>query len=229
MKKILCFTASVLIILLQAACSDGSKEDASGEIDVTPKAVDDRFSTVEIKEYDGIKLDPSGELRENSISGIQNVDMNNYFLKVSGLVEKPVSMTYDDVLSLTAYEKLITLHCVEGWDATILWKGAALKDIIDTAGADKTANTVIFHSVDKYTTSLPLKTIMDKNMILAYSSNNIVLPASLGFPFIVVAEDKLGYKWARWVNEIELSDDPDYKGYWESTGYDNEADAPDLD
>lgn len=91
----------------------------------------------------------------------------------------------------------------------------------------KSANTVIFHSADEYTTSLPLKTIADKNMILAYASNNIVPPASLGFPFIVVAEDKLGYKWARWVNEIELSDDPDYKGYWESTGYDNEADVPD--
>jgi DMSO/TMAO reductase YedYZ molybdopterin-dependent catalytic subunit len=61
-------------------------------------------------------------------------------------------------------------------------------------------------------------------MIFAHSSNSITLPASLGFPFIVVAEDKLGYKWARWVNEIELSSDPDYRGYWEQRGYDNEAD-----
>ena len=91
----------------------------------------------------------------------------------------------------------------------------------------KSANTVIFHSADEYITSLPLKTIADKNIILAYASNNIVLPASLGFPFIVVAADKLGYKWARRVNEIELSDNPDYKGYRESTGYDHEADAPD--
>ena len=162
MKKILFYTTFMLIILLQAACSNGSEEDSPGEAAVLPKAVDDRFSTVEIKDYEGVKLDPSGGLRENSISGIQNVDMNNYLLKVFGLVEKPVSMTYDDVLSLTAYEKLITLNCVEGWDATILWKGAALKDIINTAGVDKTANTVIFHSVDEYTTSLPLKTITDK-------------------------------------------------------------------
>ena len=121
---------------------------------------------------------------------------------------------------------MITLYCVEGWDATVLWKGALLKDIIDPAGAEETANTVIFHCVDGYTTSMPLDYMIDHDIILAYSSNNITLPPSLGYPFIVVAEDKLGYKWARWVNEIELSDDEEYKGYWESRGYDNEADAP---
>lgn len=62
--------------------------------------------------------------------------------------------------------------------------------------------------------------------MLAYSSNGITLPPSMGFPFIVVAEDKLGYKWARWVKEIELSDDPTYNGFWESNGFPNEADVP---
>jgi DMSO/TMAO reductase YedYZ molybdopterin-dependent catalytic subunit len=46
----------------------------------------------------------------------------------------------------------------------------------------------------------------------------------MGYPFIVVAEEKLGYKWARWVTRIELSEDPDYQGYWEQRGYDNTAD-----
>ncbi len=100
-----------------------------------------------------------------------------------------------------------------------------LKDIIGLAEADKGANTVIFHCVDGYTTSLPLQTIIDRNMILAYSSNGITLPPSLGYPFIVVAEDNLGYKWARLVDEIEVSDNSKYTGYWESRGYSNEADV----
>jgi DMSO/TMAO reductase YedYZ molybdopterin-dependent catalytic subunit len=125
---------------------------------------------------------------------------------------------------MPASEKLITLYCVEGWDATVLWKGASLADLINLAGADPSANTVIFHCVDGYTTSMPLADILDRNMLLAYSSNNIQLPPSLGFPFIVVAEDKLGYKWARWVDGIVLSSDSDYEGYWEQRGYDNEAD-----
>ena len=103
---------------------------------------------------------------------------------------------------LPAYEKLVTLNCVEGWHATILWKGVLLGDIIKLAEADLKANTVIFHSVAGYTTSLPL-------------------PPALGYPGIVVAEDKAGYKWARWVTEIELSADANYKGYWEQRGYPN--------
>jgi DMSO/TMAO reductase YedYZ molybdopterin-dependent catalytic subunit len=53
----------------------------------------------------------------------------------------------------------------------------------------------------------------------------LTLPDATGYPFIVVAEDKFGYKWARWVTHITLSDDPDYQGYWESRGYDNTADV----
>lgn len=222
MKRYLCLTALLLLVFL-AACSSESNEPE--DADVMSKATDDRYDEMEIKEYQGVKLDPSVGPRDNSIEGIQIVDMENYTLNVSGLVRQEASMTYDDVLALTSYEKLITLHCVEGWDATVLWKGVLLNDIIDRAVAEKGANTVIFHCVDGYTTSMPLAYIIDNNIILAYSSNNITLPPSLGYPFIVVAEDKLGYKWARWVNEIELSDDEDYKGYWEERGYDNDADV----
>jgi len=68
--------------------------------------------------------------------------------------------------------------------------------------------------VDGYTTSLPLQTVKDRDLILAYSANGLDLPQELGYPFIVVAEDKLGYKWARWVKIIELSDNKGYRGFW---------------
>lgn len=223
MKKTICLTVLLFLIFLSAC---GNESNESEDADVMSKATADRYDEMEIKEYQGVKLDPSVGPRDNSIKGIQNVDIESYTLNVSGLVKQEVSMTYDDVLALTPYEKLITLHCVEGWDATVLWKGVLLKDIIDPAEAEKTANTVIFHCVDGYTTSMPLDYIIENNIMLAYSSNNITLPPSLGYPFIVVAEDKLGYKWARWVNEIELSDEEGYKGYWEERGYDNEADVP---
>jgi DMSO/TMAO reductase YedYZ molybdopterin-dependent catalytic subunit len=51
--------------------------------------------------------------------------------------------------------------------------------------------------------------------------NNVTLPAERGFPFQLVAESKWGYKWIKWVTEIELSDNLNYKGYWESRGYSN--------
>ena len=172
----------------------------------------------------GIVLDPTIGPRDNSIKGIQNVNIETYTLKITGLVDKTVDLKYQDVLGLDPYERKITLYCVEGWDATILWKGVLLEDLINISGMSPEANTVIFHAVDGYTTSLPLETIIDNELILAYSANGLELPPEMGYPFIVVAEDKLGYKWARWVSEIELSDDENYRGFWEQRGYSNEAD-----
>jgi DMSO/TMAO reductase YedYZ molybdopterin-dependent catalytic subunit len=183
------------------------------------------LASVEIKEYKGAKLSSIEDFRENSIKGPQHVDIKTYKLKVDGLVEKPASFTYDEVLSNKKYTKVVTLHCVEGWDVTILWEGILLKDIFEKVQVKSQANTVIFYAVDGYSTSLPIKTIQDKNMILAYKMNGVVLPPERGFPFQLVAEDKLGYKWAKWIDRIELSNDVNYKGYWEQRGYDNNADV----
>jgi DMSO/TMAO reductase YedYZ molybdopterin-dependent catalytic subunit len=54
--------------------------------------------------------------------------------------------------------------------------------------------------------------------------NGVVLPPERGFPFQVVAESKLGCKWAKWVTGIEVSNDSSFRGFWESRGYDNDAD-----
>jgi DMSO/TMAO reductase YedYZ molybdopterin-dependent catalytic subunit len=121
------------------------------------------------------------------------------------------------------YNKLVTLDCVEGWSVKILWEGVLVGDLINPAGVQPTANTVIFHAYDGFTTSMPLRYIQDKNIMLAYKINGVELPPERGFPFQLVAEDKWGYKWIKWVTKIELSDNPDYKGYWEKGGYSNDA------
>jgi len=99
-----------------------------------------------------------------------------------------------------------------------------LAALIDAAGAKTSANTVIFRSADGYSTSLPLAYIRQKNILLAYKMNGLTLPEERGFPFEVAAEAKWGYKWARWVTAIELTDDPSFKGYWESRGFNNNGD-----
>lgn len=238
MKRfILLMIVFLSFILVLAGCANNqhcvsSESSSSSSPDVKtvlPDTVSQatmlRYRENEIKEYKGARLDPSVGPRDNSISGIQYVDIATYRLKLGGLSEKPQEFKYEAVLKLPAYERKITLHCVEGWDATILWKGVLLKDLMDLSGIKPEANTVIFHAVDGYTTSLPLKDIVEKELILAYNANGIPLPPEMGYPFIVVAEDKMGYKWARWVNEIELSDNPNYEGYWEQRGYSNEADV----
>ncbi len=178
-----------------------------------------RYRENEIREYKGAYLDPAVGPRDNSISGVQYVNIT-----IDGLVENETELTYNEVLAMVPDTRLITLYCVEGWDATILWEGVRISDFVDLAVAKPEAVTVIFSSVDGYTTSLPYDIVRDKQLILAYNANGIALPAEMGYPFIVVAEDKLGYKWARWVNRMTLSDDAEYQGYWEQRGYSNSAD-----
>ena len=223
MKRILTELV-ILLFIVTAVTACAANQDAS-VADIVSAATQERFRENEITEYQGARLDPAIGPRDNSIQGIQQVDISGYTLLIDGLVEKQVTLTFEEVRALEAYERLITLYCVEGWDATVLWKGVLLDELINRAGAKPEAVTVIFGSVDGYTTSLPLETIRDKALILAYGANGLDLPPSMGYPFIVVAEDKLGYKWARWVNSITLSDDAQYKGFWERVGYPNDADV----
>lgn len=143
---------------------------------------------------------------------------------MDGLVQQPLIYTYDDVINNhQSYQKLVTLDCVEGWSVTILWQGVLINDLIARAGIKPEAKIIIFHAYDGYTTSLPLQYIQDNNIMLAYKMNDVVLPPERGFPFELVAEQKWGYKWIKWVTEIELSSDENYRGYWEQAGYSNEG------
>jgi DMSO/TMAO reductase YedYZ molybdopterin-dependent catalytic subunit len=180
---------------------------------------------VEIREYEGQKLSSISDFRENSIKGTQSIDNEGYRLVVTGLVNNEMEYTYDDVInSHQLFEKVVTLHCVEGWDVTILWEGVLVKDLIEEAGVDSRAKVVIFYAYDGYSTSLPLDYVVDNDILMAYKMNGVVLPPERGFPFQLVAESKLGYKWIKWITEIELSDDVNYRGYWESRGFSNDAD-----
>ncbi len=197
---------------------------AAAEQSAVPTATD--LGTVEVREYKGKKLDAVASEPENSIKGPQQVDRSTYRLAVTGKVKRPLELTYKQVLAMPSYQKATTLNCVEGWSRTYLWQGVRLRDLLADAGYDPSAKTVIFTSADGYSTSLPLDFVVDRNLLLAYAMNGQEIPPERGFPFQVVAEDRLGYKWAKWVTGIEVSDDPNYKGYWETRGYDNDAMLP---
>ena len=151
------------------------------------------------------------------------MDLASYRLEIAGLVKKPLSLTYDQVLDREKFSKVVTLHCVEGWDATILWEGVKVKDLLVAAGYDPKATTLIFTAYDGYTTSHPLAWITGNDILLAYKMNDVPVPQERGFPFVLVAEDKWGYKWIKWVTKIEVSNDAAYRGYWEMNGYSNDG------
>jgi len=208
------------VLLLALVGCPGDVTNGNGETNG-----DGVLEPVEVREYQGENLSSVNDFRENSIKGPQYVGIENYQLEITGLVENPMSYSYDEVIEgYDSYKKVVTLHCVEGWDATILWEGVLVSDLLAEAKPLPEAKVVIFHAYDGYTTSLPVDYIMDNDILMAYMMNEIPLPPERGFPFALVAESKWGYKWIKWVTAIELSDDVDYRGYWEDRGFSNTAD-----
>ncbi len=177
----------------------------------------------ELTEYGGQKLDSIKSFRENSIHGTQHIGADNYTVSISGLVDNAKTYSYQDLTTLASYKKVVTLHCVEGWDATALWEGVSVKGLFDQAGIKQGVKTVIFYAQDSDSTSFGIEDILSQDFMLAYKVNDIPLTEQHGYPSRLVAAEKWGYKWIKWVTKIELSD-KDYTGYWESNGYSNNGD-----
>lgn len=191
---------------------------------MTPGIVaQDDVQEVEINEYEGEKLGSIDDFRENSIKGIQEIDIDEYRLVIDGLVENKMEYEYENLQDKDHIKKVITLNCVTGWSVKALWEGIPLKLLFEEVDVKDEANTVIFYSPDGYSTSLPLSFIMDNNIMIADKLNDVQLPPRQGFPFQLIAEQKYGYKWIRWITRIELSSDSEYLGYWEEKGYSNSA------
>jgi DMSO/TMAO reductase YedYZ molybdopterin-dependent catalytic subunit len=171
------------------------------------------FRKSRLGEYEGKRLDPFDRAYDNSIKGPQDVDPDTYRLELTGLVEHPQSLTYQQVLSLPMVKRAVTLHCVEGWKEHLLFEGVRLADLFARTRPKEGVRTVIFYA-----------DVVRLDIMLAAMINGRVLDTKRGFPFQVVAESKLGYKWVKWVTRIELLDKT-YKGYWEKRGYDNKADV----
>jgi len=178
----------------------------------------------EILEYEGQDLSLINDFRENSIRGPQQINESTYSLAITGLVNQTIEFSYNEIINdFQKYQKVTTLHCVEGWSVTILWEGFLLEEILEKAEISPDSEVVIFYAYDGYSTSLPLDYIKNQEIILAYKMNGVVLPPERGFPFQLVAESKYGYKWIKWITEIELSNDLSYRGYWETRGFSNDA------
>ncbi|PWB51292.1 MAG: oxidoreductase [Candidatus Methanoperedenaceae archaeon] len=207
MKRIWFILLYLFVLILISGCL--SKQNLGNE--------------TEAAEYMGIKLTPISEQGNNAIKGTQFIDKDAYRLKIEGMVERPANFTYNQITTYTPVSKVVNLNCVEGWGFTAKWTGVTLKTLLDITGIKENATNVIFYSTDGYSTSHHLDYLIDNNIMLAYRINDITLPPDRGFPLQLVAEGKYGYKWAKWIDHIELVNSS-YKGYWESRGYNNKGD-----
>jgi len=171
-------------------------------------------------------LTPIKDQNSNAQKGIQIIDEDSYRLRIDGYVDHDLSLSYADLQAYPQISQLVTLTSVDGSSFTTKWTGPSLSAILADAGVKAEATIAIFYTADFPTgyTSLDLSYINDSNIIVALKDNDITLTPDMGFPLQVVAVNKYGYKWAKWVTHILLSSDNNYRGYWESNGYNNNAD-----
>jgi DMSO/TMAO reductase YedYZ molybdopterin-dependent catalytic subunit len=158
-----------------------------------------------------------------------NVDRRSWRLRVEGLVGRPATLGYDQLLAMPATEQHVTLQCISnlvGGDlvGTAKWTGVPLHRVLERAGGvGPGAVRVVFHAVGGYSDSLPLAKAMEPTTVVAYGMNDRSLPRAHGFPARIIAPGIYGMKNVKWLERIEVVD-YDYRGYWQrSDGWDNVA------
>lgn len=158
--------------------------------------------------------------RIRSVEQTPEFDPATWKLTIDGLVDKPLVITYSELLKLESEEQVSVFHCVEGWSVEdAKWKGVSLKVLFDKAGLKSEAKFATFHSASgSYKDSLSIKEALEPDVILAYMLNDEFLPEEQGKPLRLVIPRMFGYKNVKWVNRITLTEKQEI-GYWERFGY----------
>ncbi|MGA8404931.1 MAG: molybdopterin-dependent oxidoreductase [Nitrososphaeraceae archaeon] len=157
------------------------------------------------------------------------VDEKTWNLTVKGLVSNPVTVTYDEIKSMSFVEQYATLECVSnkiGGDliGTALWRGIRLKDLLDRAKVMPGAKYIVFRCSDGYDVGIPLENGMMDGTLLAYDMNLAPLTTAHGFPVRAIVPGLYGMMNPKWITEIEIVDNV-YEGYWQRNGWTNTADV----
>lgn len=165
---------------------------------------------------------------ENTVD-VQNLAdiLAGWSLVVDGLVARPLALGFADLLALDRQDQVTDFHCVEGWSVLdVPWNGVQLSRVLDLAGADADAAGVSFYSTGAiYSESLPMPVAREPKTLLGYGVDGSTLPLAHGFPVRLVVPRLLGYKNAKYLARIEVTNQP-VNGFWEGYGYSSDGEVP---
>lgn len=165
-----------------------------------------------------------------SIEGTQKVELKSWRLKIEGLVDKPISLSFDEIEALPQKVHTKNFICVEGWGLdNQKWEGVHLKEVFSGVKISPKATFVTFHAVGgQYRDSLSLKEALEPDTMLAYKLNAKNLSADHGFPLRLIIPRMYAYKGVKWVERIVFTERPE-TGYWEQGGYPVDGSIPGLE
>ena len=198
-SKLFIFMAlAVAAAALLVSCSPASDEPG-------PEKSDDGASPAAVSPDTPSPTRTLTPVEELGITGVaQDVDIAQYRLTVTGLVEKTLSLTYQDILAYAAVTEIVTLNCPGYFVDVAEWTGVPLATLLAEAGVNPGATELVFSSVDGYRQTLSLEHINRHGVFLAYEVNGQTLPPEHGYPLRIVDRGSAGHAWVKWLEAIEV-------------------------
>jgi len=134
-----------------------------------------------------------------------DVFIEDYRLKISGAVDKELSLTFDDIKKMESVREEIELVCPGFFVDKGYWTGVRVIELIELAGIKEEAKNVEFISIDKsYKKTLPIENLKGDGFLIAYQFNDREFSKYHGFPLRLVAESEAGSYWVKWLGGIRL-------------------------
>ena len=155
------------------------------------------------------------------------VDLATWRLDVTGAVEAPFALTYEELLDLDAVEQVHTLECISNTTGgeligTAVWTGVRMRDLLQRARPTDKAFDVVLTSVDGYVDSFPIAKALEPETLLVYLMNGKTLPQDHGYPVRTLVPNIYGMKNVKWLRSIEVASF-DKLGYWQEGGWSDGA------
>jgi DMSO/TMAO reductase YedYZ molybdopterin-dependent catalytic subunit len=148
------------------------------------------------------ELDPATGLHMTGTP--PDIDFQNYRLEVTGKVEQPLSLTYDELRCLPRVERRCLLNCPGFFQDEATWAGASLDAVLERAGVQSDAKQLRLVSADGYATVVFLDQLEPGESFLAYEWEGEPLPILHGFPLRAVFPSLNGNKWVKWLVQIDV-------------------------
>jgi DMSO/TMAO reductase YedYZ molybdopterin-dependent catalytic subunit len=188
------------------------------------------FSEADISPW--FKPNGSADVADPDYQALVKKGFAGWRLELGGLVERPLSLSLEELRALPARTQITRHDCVEGWSCIGKWKGVPLGALLERAALSPQARFIVFHCADRheedgpnYYESIDLVDAFHPQTMLAYEMNGRPLPVAHGAPLRLRVERQLGYKMAKFVMRVEAVESFAHLGegkggFWEDQGYD---------
>jgi DMSO/TMAO reductase YedYZ molybdopterin-dependent catalytic subunit len=158
------------------------------------------------------------------VGDVPHFDPATWRLRFFGLVEAPFELSFDELRALPSTEWRGDIHCVTRWSKKATqWRGVLFRDLVERARLKPEVSHVVQHAENAYTTNLPLAAMLGDDCLVAYEFDGQSLEPIHGGPVRMLVPKLYFWKSAKWINGLEFLDH-DVKGFWETRGYNNDAD-----